>query len=76
MIMFDLYIGLACWVITSFIVGWLAKRKGRNSLAWGIVGGLFWGASLILLSFLKPKMVSENNTDSQDFSVTEDHTEQ
>jgi len=40
------------YVILATVIGSLAKRKNRNSWAWGVIGAFFWSISLIVLCFL------------------------
>jgi MFS family permease len=43
---------LISYTIAGLIIGLLAKRKNRNPWAWGLIGGLFLLAGLLLLAFM------------------------
>jgi predicted membrane protein len=43
-------LGMGLWIVTGFIAGWLAKRKGRNAILWGVCAGLFWGVGFTALA--------------------------
>ncbi|MEQ8822561.1 MAG: hypothetical protein RLY93_20180 [Sumerlaeia bacterium] len=47
-------VGLACWLATGGLAGYLAWRKNRDYWFWGVFAGFFWGPGFVALAFLKP----------------------
>lgn len=46
------FVVIVCWwLIFGLLLSWWAGRKNRNRLLWGLVGPLFFPASLIFLVF-------------------------
>lgn len=46
-------LGILLWVCTGVGMGYWAHKKHRSPWFWGVFGGLFWGAGVVCLYFLK-----------------------